>query len=549
MRIKTETLVGIFILVSISAFFYLTLHVGALRFDKEKYFPYGAYFKDVSGLTKKADVKIAGVKVGWVESLSLENTGLVKTNIMILKNHELHSGGYAVLRQESLLGSKFIEIVPGDSRAPLLVPGAILGQPDSQPANVDDLLTSFKQISQNIQEVSGSLKDTFATSEGALQLKQALDSFTQAASSIATMSSHLEHLVARNENSIHETVSDLKGLLEELKERLPLISHNIAGVTEKLNEDILPQVSDSLVQLSSTLQGDFLPQLQNTTNALVSNFGEATDSIKDMANTIRKGEGIVGKLLNDGDLCRNVQDTIASVRSTFTKLDKLGIVIDGHVESMQGPACGAAFEDAKGYFNLRVHPTEDFFYLLGFTFSQKGYITRTVLKNTYFDENCNELLPSRLVALGNALVGQQNISKIERDSFRLNLQFGKIYHDIALRIGLFEGTFGGAIDYDIPFADPRYKWVMSFQAYDFNGRNRFEEGVCQSCEGCEGYRLYKPYLRPHLRWLNKLFVTPNFYFAFGADDFVSRNNKNAFFGVGLRFADDDLKYLVTSLPT
>jgi hypothetical protein len=39
----------------------------------------------------------------------------------------------------------------------------------------------------------------------------------------------------------------------------------------------------------------------------------------------------------------------------------------------------------------------------------------------------------------------------------------------------------------------------------------------------------------------------NLYFAFGADDFISRHNANAFFGGGIRFGDDDLKYFFSSL--
>jgi hypothetical protein len=40
----------------------------------------------------------------------------------------------------------------------------------------------------------------------------------------------------------------------------------------------------------------------------------------------------------------------------------------------------------------------------------------------------------------------------------------------------------------------------------------------------------------------------NLYTTFGVDDFVSRHNANPFFGGGLRFGDDDLKYLLSALP-
>jgi hypothetical protein len=39
----------------------------------------------------------------------------------------------------------------------------------------------------------------------------------------------------------------------------------------------------------------------------------------------------------------------------------------------------------------------------------------------------------------------------------------------------------------------------------------------------------------------------NIYMTFGADDFISRRNANAFFGCGVRFGDDDIKYLASRI--
>ena len=36
----------------------------------------------------------------------------------------------------------------------------------------------------------------------------------------------------------------------------------------------------------------------------------------------------------------------------------------------------------------------------------------------------------------------------------------------------------------------------------------------------------------------------NIYMSFGIDDFVSKHNTNAFFGIGVRFVDDDIKYII-----
>ena len=46
------------------------------------------------------------------------------------------------------------------------------------------------------------------------------------------------------------------------------------------------------------------------------------------------------------------------------------IVFDAHFESMHRPAENFMFEDSKGYFNIRIHPCEDYFYLVQFATSE-----------------------------------------------------------------------------------------------------------------------------------------------------------------------------------
>ena len=112
------------------------------------------------------------------------------------------------------------------------------------------------------------------------------------------------------------------------------------------------------------------------------------------------------------------------------------------------------------------------------------------------------------------------------DKYMLNLQFGKIYGNFAFRVGLFDSTGGIGVDIDLPLGSESFRWVTTLEAYDWRGRNRLFDD------------------RPHLKWLNRMFFSKTLYFTFGADDFVSRD-KNAFFGVGIRFADDDVKYLIS----
>jgi hypothetical protein len=115
-----------------------------------------------------------------------------------------------------------------------------------------------------------------------------------------------------------------------------------------------------------------------------------------------------------------------------------------------------------------------------------------------------------------------------RDKGTFGVQVGKIFGDVALRAGMIDGFTGIGIDVDIPFRTDLFRWITTFELYDLSGRGRIGDR------------------RPHLKWLNKIYVMRHLYVTFGADDFISKQNANGFYGVGLRFGDDDLKYLFGS---
>lgn len=86
---NVETRVGIFVLLALGVFAYMGFQIGAFRFDRGSYSKYTLLFKDISGLARKADVKIAGVKVGWVEEITLlpdDHLTVARAVVMIKKN-------------------------------------------------------------------------------------------------------------------------------------------------------------------------------------------------------------------------------------------------------------------------------------------------------------------------------------------------------------------------------------------------------------------------------------------------------------------------------
>ena len=117
---KTELYVGIFIILGIMCSAYLIFTLGELKLFKNDRYSVYAYFTSVSGLSTGADVQIAGVEVGEVASISLDNEQfLAKVELSVMKNIDLADDVIASVKTTGIIGDKYIELSPGGSETTL----------------------------------------------------------------------------------------------------------------------------------------------------------------------------------------------------------------------------------------------------------------------------------------------------------------------------------------------------------------------------------------------------------------------------------------------
>mgnify|MGYP005857635609 CR=1 FL=1 len=228
MQIRAETAVGFFILVAIIAFIYMSFQIGYFNSDRLSYASYIAYFDDACGLTKKSDVKISGIKVGWVDSIELsEDKSRVKANLMVSKKYILNKDAQAFIRQDSLLGFKFVDLIPGSQNNEKLEFNGVIEKKGRAQVSIDDLLYACNAIAQNVKNISDSLKETMSTSEGINQLKDTIKEFNNVSNNIATAAQKIKEVVSCNEQNISTVFTDIKNLIQDLKEKVPDIASNV----------------------------------------------------------------------------------------------------------------------------------------------------------------------------------------------------------------------------------------------------------------------------------------------------------------------------------
>lgn len=522
---KTETIVGLFLLGSICIFFYLSFTIGSMRLDRDRYYPYRAYFDDIGGLEKKDPVKIAGVQVGWVENIKLSKEGMAEITFLVHKQNRLAKNARAMIRQEGLLGNKFLEIDPGDSQTGILLPGGALGFPTPAPPTIGDVIYKFGDIASSIQAIATSLQSVIATQEGKENLKDALKGFAVASNRIAKVSELLEETLRKNEENINATLLDMRNVVSSLSKGVPQISDDFHAVATTLNSDTLPALSNGVTNIAggvtnlSTKAGAASEAIEEASIYAKDGFREAGEVFE----KINRGQGLVGKLITKDETYKDIKKTLHTLREFTSKLQSLDILIDMHSEYMIRTA------NNKGYFELRLRPFDDYFYLFQLVSDERGYIQRSETIRDRFDYN-NTLLIAPEIADQYRFPPKIEKTKRIKNTILFSVQFGKTFDRLAFRIGVFENTFGFGVDFIVPVPTNKFHWITTVELFDGIGINRFNDR------------------RPHLKWLNKLFFLKNFYTAFGVDDIVSKKNANAFIGGGMRFNDNDLKYVLSALP-
>ena len=541
MRISTETKVGIFVIGALGVFLYMTFQIGAFRVDTGNYKTHAIFFQDVSGLARKADVKIAGVKVGWVDDISLiqgDSEFQAKATILIDKRYSLRSDATAIVRQDGLLGVKFLEINPGDPLLPVLPKGQALSNAGKSPASVDTLIQKFSSVADNVEEITSSLKDAVAGANNQGQLKDMVQKFHTAAERVASFSEGLDRIVGKNENDINSLIADLRSFAQDLRSGYPMIQDDIHRIALQVEDDVLPSVQKNIEKIAAAFDRDFdkvTGKLESTATAIEEAALQTRDgfrSIGHVADKINEGKGLVGKLINEDETYQDLKVAVQGLRNYFSRVENLGVVFDTHFEAMYRPAEHFIHKDSKGYLDMRIHPSEDRFYIVQLMGSTKGSIQRRNMHRVFYDQNGQPYNQNNMnISDDFKLFQSPHIEEIVqvRDTVKYGFQFGKSFNNLAFRMGMFENSAGMGVDYELPLANDLFRWVTSVEIFDMRGRDRIDDA------------------RPHVKWINRVFLLRNFYINCGADDFVSKINGNVFYGMGIRFADDDVKYFVSKL--
>jgi len=262
---------------------------------------YSAVFSDVSRLKEGQTVRVAGVRVGTVNSVSLRSDKKVVVKFDADHSVALTTGTRAVIRYLNLVGDRYLELVDGPGSTKVLPAGAEIPIDRTAPAlDLDLLLGGLKPVTQGLNP-----QDVNALSASLIQVFQGEG---------GTLNSLLSNTTSFS-NTLADNSQTIQGLIDNL--------NTVVGTVNKEGT----KFSGAIDRLEKLISG--FSQDRDTIGAAITALDNGTTSIADLLTRARPPlAGTVDQLnrlapLLDKD--KNLIDiSLRKLPNNYRKLQRLG---------------------------------------------------------------------------------------------------------------------------------------------------------------------------------------------------------------------------------
>ena len=272
---KQELRVGLLVMVAVAVFTVGLLWLSGRTIGPSSMVIVPVRFTNVSGLRPGDPVQTSGVRVGRVANVVLQEVGDVMVYLEVSRAQRPHVDAQALVASADFFGAKYVDYVPGSS---------------------PELLRD-RQVITGTREV--------AVTEAAANLT------TRASDALAGVQTLLSQ----------RTAEDIHNTLVAVERTLNVISTIGEGPTVNQTQQTLEAVRRLAVRLDSTFAKPDLSKSLDQMDEVAESLKEMTDGLSSATNAlgsilakIDKGEGLIGKAVNDSTLHGDLHEVLISLR-------------------------------------------------------------------------------------------------------------------------------------------------------------------------------------------------------------------------------------------
>ena len=507
---NTSFKVGIFVLFTafIAGYLIITFESKNWTGDTKEYF---LYFDDISGLSKGADVSVKGLKAGKVKDIYYDD-GKIKVVVAIKKDIPIHQNAKAYIKTMGLMGDKYVYIDPGSPENPVIPEKGKIKNTLTL-ASAEDTFNDISLAAKKFEKLMDNLNE--AVGNG--RLVKLIDN-------INSLAVETRQVVAENRENLRKSIENIEKITAQLKETIPplvkkieKIANNLEQITGDNKEDIR-QIIVSLKNLAKTLEKkvpktvdninvaskkakEILSDNQQDIRKAVKYIRSSAKKLDTILAKINKGKGTLGKLVNENSLYDTVNEGIKDFSKPFKVINESKLYVSLFGEQHTGN------KDRKAGAFIALMPKDDRYIYASLLSNSNGNISEVEEINT------NGTISTRTKRDLNILVDIQYARQVWKTR----------YGNLWVRAGLKESSAGAGIDW----------WFsentrLNLDLYKFNRKYAWNEPNSPELDLGIFYKLKKSPL----------------FFRFGGSDLLVSEYKGIYFGVGLMFTDDYLKYML-----
>jgi len=241
-----------------------------------------AVFTDAAGIASGDPVTLAGIRVGAVKSVDLDDNNRALVSFTVLRNPTLYSDARFAIRDVGLMGDKALFIFPGKKEPALDTSVTIRGESST---SINELIIKSDSVLSRLNNVGEKL-------ERDLDISKITESFESTLKKLKDGISTFEEIAKENREPLNNTIVSLKessskldSFIEGNDDRLSLALESFKNTSDKLSSAIddmesLSTVADTLSQYLGSGEGtlgklvkseDFYDELRRT-NAHIDSF-------------------------------------------------------------------------------------------------------------------------------------------------------------------------------------------------------------------------------------------------------------------------------------
>ena len=291
------------------------------------------YLEDASGLVEKSGVRMAGIQIGIIKKIRLEN-GQAKIEMSLEGDAPVTKSARIEIRPNGILGDKHVEIVAGDPRDPPLRSGEQFLVVDDR-ASMDRLINEVAKITKNLTVVAENIK---SATEG-----------------------DIDKPLGRIVKNVETITNNLADFTSGQKDNIAAIIENLRDTTDSINELVNEDGDESL---------------KSTLKRSLAHIDNAMKNIDDVTTKINSGKGTIGKLINDERTVEELNTAISGVNSFIDAGSKLQTAFDFHSNYLMTD------HQAKTFLNIQLQPGLDRYYELGVVSDAQGVTENTTITTT-----------------------------------------------------------------------------------------------------------------------------------------------------------------------